>query len=60
MREADLPYDVLRTASEVFITSSTRDVHPVVRIDDRELLVGPITEDVAAEFARRAALEVDP
>lgn len=60
VREADLPYDVLLTADEVFITSSTRDVHPVVRIDDRELLVGPITEDVAAEFARRAALEVDP
>jgi branched-chain amino acid aminotransferase len=60
IREADLPYDILSTADEVFITSSTRDVHPVVRIDDRELSAGPITQDVAAEFARRALLEVDP
>jgi branched-chain amino acid aminotransferase len=60
VREADLPYDVLSSADEVFITSSTRDVHPVVRIDDRELAAGPITADVAAEFARRALAEVDP
>jgi branched-chain amino acid aminotransferase len=60
VREADLPYDVLVTAAEVFITSSTRDVHPVDRVDDRMLAVGPITTDVAAEFARRAALDVDP
>jgi branched-chain amino acid aminotransferase len=44
----------------LFITSSTRDVHPVVRIDDRGMPAGPITRDVAAEFARRAALAVDP
>jgi branched-chain amino acid aminotransferase len=60
VREADLAYDVLLSADEVFITSSTRDVHPVVRIDDRELAPGPITLDVAEEFARRAAAEVDP
>jgi len=60
VREADLPYDVLMTADEVFITSSTRDVHPVDRIDDRALVVGPVTADVAAEFSRRAALDVDP
>jgi branched-chain amino acid aminotransferase len=60
VREADLPYDILFRADEVFITSSTRDVHPVVRIDDRTLAAGPVTADVAAEFARRAALEVDP
>ena len=35
VREASLPYDVLRTADEVFITSSTRDVHPVAKVDDR-------------------------
>jgi branched-chain amino acid aminotransferase len=60
VREADLPYDALSSADEVFITSSTRDVHPVVRIDDRELAAGPITADVAAEFTRRALGEVDP
>ena len=60
VRETDLPYDVLFSADEVFITSSTRDVHPVERVDDRVLAVGPITTDIAAEFARRAALDVDP
>jgi branched-chain amino acid aminotransferase len=60
VREADLPYEVLREADEVFITSSTRDVHPVVRVDDRELAAGPITLDIAQEFARRASAEVDP
>ena len=33
--EQDLPLSVLDTADEVFLTSSTRDVHPVVRLDDR-------------------------
>ncbi len=60
VREADLPYDVLRTADEVFITSSTRDVHPVVRIDDRVLLPGSVTARLAGAFASRAAVEVDP
>jgi branched-chain amino acid aminotransferase len=60
VREADLPYDILFSADEVFITSSTRDVHPVVRVDDRELPVGPVTVDVAAEFQRRSALTADP
>jgi len=60
VREADLPYEVLTIADEVFITSSTRDVHPVDRVDDRRLEVGPITRDVAEEFRRRAALDVDP
>jgi branched-chain amino acid aminotransferase len=60
VREADLHYDVLMTADEVFITSSTRDVHPVDRVDGREIAVGPVTREVADEFARRAALDVDP
>jgi branched-chain amino acid aminotransferase len=60
MREAHLPYDVLRSADEVFITSSTRDVHPVVRIDDRELEAGPVTALLAEVFASRARAEVDP
>ena len=60
VREADLPYDILATADEVFITSSTREVHPVDRVDDRLVAVGPITADVAAEFARRAAQDLDP
>lgn len=60
MREAHLPYDVLRTADEVFITSSTRDVHPVTRIDDRALEAGPLTLALRAAFAQAARAEVDP
>ena len=60
MREAHLAYDVLATADEVFITSSTRDVHPVVRIDDRELVAGPVTARLAEVFAARAAESSDP
>lgn len=60
VREAHLPYDVLRTADEVFITSSTRDVHPVGRIDDRVLEAGPVTARLADVFTRRARDEVDP
>lgn len=54
IREADLPYDVLLRADEVFLTSSTRDVHPVTGIDDRELAAGPVTAAVAGAFAARA------
>jgi len=60
LREAHLPYDVLETADEVFITSSTRDVHPVTRIDGRELSAGPVTRALAEVFATRSRNQVDP
>jgi branched-chain amino acid aminotransferase len=60
VHEAHLPYDVLFTADEVFITSSTRDVHPVVRIDERDLHVGAVTKALAEQFSTRAAEDVDP
>ncbi|MGB9373604.1 MAG: aminotransferase class IV, partial [Jiangellales bacterium] len=59
-READLPGDALSTATEVFLTSSTRDVQPVSRVDERGLPTGERTRTIAAEFARRSALDVDP
>ena len=60
VREASLPYDVLRTADEVFITSSTRDVHPVAKVDDRPLSTGPVTAALAELFAARAGADPDP
>ena len=48
--ERDLPFEVLTTADEVFLTSSTRDVQGLVKIDDRELDVGPVTNQMAAIF----------
>lgn len=59
--EEDLPFDVLAIADEVFITSSTRDVQPVHRVDARALAApGAVTAAVAMAFARRAQADVDP
>ncbi len=59
--EADLPIHALADADEVFLTSSTRDVHPVVRLDARTWPVaGPVSSALRAEFARRAASDLDP
>jgi branched-chain amino acid aminotransferase len=60
--EADLPFDVLTEADEVFLTSSLRDVQAVHRIDDRELpgAPGPVTAKAMRVFAERAAEQVDP
>lgn len=59
--EEDHPMDVLERASEVFITSSTRDVQPVHRADARSLPApGPVTAAVQAEFERRSRADADP
>lgn len=60
VREATLPYDVLLAAEEVFLTSATRDVQSVTRIDDRRLEVGPVTESLRSTFTARAAQVIDP
>ncbi|MFC5910629.1 aminotransferase class IV [Streptacidiphilus monticola] len=60
--EAELPYEVLRTADEVFLTGTLRDVQGVSRVDDREIAgaPGPVTAGVAEVFARRAAEDLEP
>ena len=60
VREADLPLEVLHTADEIFLASSTRDVHPVTRVDDRTLVSGSITAKVASTFARESTANIDP
>jgi len=60
VREATLPMDVLATADEVFITSSTKDVLPVHAVDERELPVGPVTQAAADVFARLSRERNDP
>lgn len=57
--EEDMPLDVLDTADEVFLTSTTRDVQAVTRIiradgRERELPAGPVTKRAAATFAERS------
>lgn len=59
--EVDVPLPALEQAEEVFITSSTRDVQPVHRVDARSVAApGPITAAVRDEFARRSRADVDP
>jgi branched-chain amino acid aminotransferase len=60
--EAELPYEVLRTADEVFLTGTLRDVQGVSRVDDREIAGAPgsVTAVVAEVFARRAAEDLEP
>jgi branched-chain amino acid aminotransferase len=60
-REQLLPLSALQHADEVFLTSSTRDVHPVVRAGARVWSEpGPVSSRLQAQFAERAALDVDP
>lgn len=59
--EEALPLSVLHTCQEVFITSSTRDVLPIERVDFRSLPApGPVTARAAEIFAARAAADLDP
>lgn len=60
-REQSMPIDVLTTADEVFLTSSTRNVHPVVRADDRAWLdAGPVGRELQRAFDDRADGDIDP
>ncbi|WP_103501388.1 MULTISPECIES: aminotransferase class IV [Streptomyces] len=60
--EAELPMDVLDRAEEVFLTSSTRDVQAVARIDGRDLpgAPGPVTAAAMRVFDERSAADIDP
>jgi branched-chain amino acid aminotransferase len=59
--EADEPIGVLDQAEEVFLVSTTRDVQPVHRVDDRALPApGPVTCALQECWAARAAEGVDP
>jgi len=59
--EADLPMRVLAEADEVFLTSSTRDVHPLVRVDGRTWpTAGPVGARLREEFIARSAADIDP
>jgi len=60
--ETALPIDTLRGAAEAFLTSTTRDVMPIARVDGQTLAVapGPLTQQAADVFARNAAKNDDP
>jgi branched-chain amino acid aminotransferase len=57
----DLTFEDLARTSEAFLTSSTRDVHPIDAIDGRPLTApGPLTAAAAAAFAQLQAETLDP
>jgi branched-chain amino acid aminotransferase len=60
--ERDLPIDVLATCEEAFLTSTSRDIHPIATIDGRRLsqVPGTSTEHAMRAFAERAAESTDP
>jgi branched-chain amino acid aminotransferase len=60
--EAALAVDALRAAKEAFITSTTRDVMPIARVDGAALAdaPGPLTKRALDVFARCAARTPDP
>ncbi len=60
VREQDLDLNVLDRAEEIFLTSSTRDVHPVTRVDGRELPIGPLTTAIRETFRQRSSADLDP
>jgi branched-chain amino acid aminotransferase len=60
--ERDVRIDALADADEAFLSSSTRQVQPIHRVDGRGLPAapGPVTEALTASFAALVARDVDP
>lgn len=58
--EQDIPADALPSVEELFITSSTREIHPVDRVGDRRLPFGPMTRAALETFRAQARRFVDP
>ncbi len=60
-QEAHLAMDDLVAADEVFVTSSTRDVHPVIALGERTWSQGgPVSRHVSAQYVRRITQDIDP
>ncbi len=58
VREATLRDDDLFSAEEAFLTGTTREIMPIVRVDDRNIgsgLPGPVTKRLHAELRKRVA-----
>jgi branched-chain amino acid aminotransferase len=60
--EADLPFDALDEAEELFLTSTLRDVQGIHAIDGRPVAAapGPVTAKAMRTFAERAAAHPNP
>lgn len=61
VREEAMPLEMLTTADEVFLTSSTRDIQGLHRVDDRDIEApGPRTQEIAEAFSLLVRHNVDP
>ncbi|MCX6851960.1 MAG: aminotransferase class IV [Verrucomicrobia bacterium] len=62
VEEVTLPIEALHTCEEAFLTSSTRDVHPLARVDQRAMpgVDGLVTRRVAKAFQDFVAGRDDP
>ena len=60
--ERDVLLDALASADEAFLTSTTRDVHPIHAVDGHLLPAapGPLTQAAAQGFAHLKATQLDP
>lgn len=58
--ERDAPLEVLDRASEILLTSTTRNVQPVHRWNDRNLTVGPVARELMALWARHEREHLGP
>ena len=60
VKEVDLPMSVLKEVDESFLTSSTRDIQPISKIDDRVLVApGPIASKMRKEFIEKLSQNYD-
>ncbi len=60
VEETPMDLGVLQTADEVFLTSTTRNVQGLTRVDDRTLAVGPVTAAAAEAFDALVGRDLDP
>jgi branched-chain amino acid aminotransferase len=62
VEEAALPLDALHRADEAFLSSTTREVQAIGRVDGHALPVapGPLTQLLADEFTKLVARDLDP
>ncbi len=57
-RERARSLDEVKRAAEAFLASTTREVQPVVAIDDAVLPIGPVTRDAATRLRDRIDAEL--
>lgn len=61
IEERDAPIDILKSADEVILVGTTRDVQGIDRVDDRVIAApGPVTQRAQAIWARESVKHSDP